>query len=141
MRRSSPPEDRLSSEAAGLLVALLEHPDMAQDLKPQLLAVPRTETTIMMDRLLDRARQEQEWGAPPILEACIVLGEVDPPQGQRLAAFLQDRPAAQIKPNIVPKIWGQPWADGVFTKWEQSEVEKPVKNAIKRRRENGNVAV
>ncbi|WP_137390416.1 KAP family P-loop NTPase fold protein [Rhodoligotrophos defluvii] len=135
------PEDRLSSEAAELLTALLQHPEMAASLKERLVRVPRAETTVIMDRLLDRARQEQEWGVPPVLEACLVVAEADPPQGARLAAFLGERPAAQIQANIVPKISDQPWAKGVFDIWDNKQVSRPVKNAIKRQRDNGNVAV
>lgn len=135
------PEDRLSSEAAELLTALLQHPDMAAKLKDRLMRVPRAEATVIMDRLLDRARQEQEWGVPPILEACLVLAEADPPQGARLAAFLGDRPAAQIQPNIVPKIGDQPWSKGIFDTWDRAPISKPVKAAIKRQRENGNIAI
>jgi predicted KAP-like P-loop ATPase len=135
------PEDRLSSDAAELLAALLEHPDMAGSLKDRLARVPRAETTVMMDRLLDRARQEQAWGVPPILEACMAVSELDPAQGPRLAAFLGERPAAQIEPNIVPKIADQPWALGLFRAWEAGDVSRPVKNAIKKRRVSGNVAV
>lgn len=128
------PQDRLSSEAAELLTALLQHPDMAVNLKDRLSKVSRPEITVIMDRLLDKARQEQEWGVPPILEACIVVAEADAPQGSRLAAFLSDRPVAQIKPNIVPKISDQAWARGVLEKWESSSgVSGPVKTAIKRR--------
>lgn len=80
------PEDRLSSEAAELLAAMLQHPDMAMSLKDRLTRVSRAEIAVIMDRLLDRARQEQEWGVPPILEACLVVSEADPPQGARLAS-------------------------------------------------------
>jgi predicted KAP-like P-loop ATPase len=135
------PEDRLSSEAAELLTALLQHPEMAAGLKDRLALVPRTEITVIMDRLLDRARQEQEWGVPPILEACLIVSDADPPQGARLAAFLRERPAPQIQPNIVPKIGDQSWADGVLDAWERASVSRTVKTAIKRRRENGNVPV
>lgn len=135
------PEDRLSSEAAELLAALLQHPEMAASLKDRLTKVPRAETTVMMDRLLDRARQEQEWGVPPILEACLALAAADPPQGSRLAAFLGERPSAQIQPNIVPKIGDQPWSKGVFEAWDRGQISRPVKAAIKKQRENGNVAV
>lgn len=135
------PEDRLSSEAAELLTALLQHPEMASSLKGKLLRVPRTETTVIMDRLLDRARQEHEWGVPAVLEACLVVAEADPPQGARLAAFLGERPAAQIQANIVPKIGDQEWSKGVFDIWDRGQVSRPVKAAIKRQRENGNVAV
>lgn len=136
------PEDRLSSEAADLLGGLLEHPDMASGLKDRLTKVPRPEMTVIMDRLLDRARQEQEWGVPPILEACVVTAEADPPQGSRLAAFLSERPAAQIQPNIVPKIGDQPWAADVLNAWDKATgLSRPVKAAIKRWRDNGNVTV
>ncbi|CAH0496400.1 P-loop NTPase fold protein [Novosphingobium sp. CECT 9465] len=135
------PEDRLSSEAAELLTALLEHPDMAASLKDRLVRMARAETTVMMDRLLDRARQEQDWGVPPILEACLALADADPVQSARLAAFLRERPAAQIQPNIVPKLADQPWAKGVFQAWESGDVSRPVKNAIKKRGNDGNISV
>ena len=114
---------------------------MAASLRERLAKVSRAETTILMDRLLDRARQEQAWGVPPILEACLAMSDADPTQGARLAAFLRERPAAQIEPNIVPKVGDQPWASGLFRTWEGGDVSKPVKAAIKKRRENGNVAV
>jgi predicted KAP-like P-loop ATPase len=127
-------EDRLSSEAVDLLTALLKQPAMAAGLKPRLLKLPRNETTLLMDKLLDKARQEQEWGVPDILEACLTLSEADPVQGPRLAAFLAERPPSQIQPSIVPKISDQPWATGVFTKWESVAVSRPVKAAITRGR-------
>lgn len=136
------PSDRLSSEAAELLTALLQQPDMAANLSGRISKVSRAEITVIMDRLLDRARREQEWGVPPILEACLATAQTDPPQGSRLAAFLAERPAAQIKPNIVPKIADQPWVATVFEKWENAAgISKPVKNAIKRQREDGNISV
>ncbi|MEO2218739.1 P-loop NTPase fold protein [Chromobacterium vaccinii] len=135
------PEDRLSSEAADLLSALLKHPDMAAALGERLSKISRTETNVMMDRLLDRARQEQIWGVPPILEACLALSEADPVQGARLAAFLRERPIVQIEPNIVPKIGDQPWAADLFQAWVDAGVAGPVKASIKKRRGNGNVAI
>jgi predicted KAP-like P-loop ATPase len=129
------PQDRLSSEGAELLSALLEHPDMAASLKDRLSKVPKAEMIVIMDRLLDRARQEQEWGVPSILEACLVVAEADLPQGARVAAFLADRPPAQIKANIVPKIADQPWAKGVLDTWDKTAgISTPVKAAIKQRR-------
>lgn len=124
-------EDRLSSEAAELLDGLLKHPEMSAALKPRLAKVPRIELTIIMDRLLERARQEQEWGVPPIFEACLTVTSLDQGQGGRLAAFLRDRPASQIKPSIVPKIADQPWAKSVFDTWEKADTARNVKTAIK----------
>ncbi|MEK8121664.1 P-loop NTPase fold protein [Methylocystis sp. IM4] len=134
------PEDRLSSEAADLLTALLKHPEMGASLKSRLVHVQRSEITVIMDRLLDRAREEQVWGVPAVLEACLSVAEADPPQGARLAAFLRERPPAQIQANIVPKIADQPWARDIFDVWKHGQVSRPVKNAIKQR-EDGNVTV
>jgi predicted KAP-like P-loop ATPase len=129
------PEDRLSSEGAELLEALLSQPDMAAELKGRLEKIARAEIGVIMDRLLETALQQQEWGVPPILDACLIVGEVDVTQGARLASFLADRPGTQIKPNIVPKIMGYPWTETVWTRWEaNAKVGKPVKDAIKAKR-------
>lgn len=135
-------QDRLSSEGAGLLAALLEHPDMASELMARLKTLPRVETSVIMDRLLDVARQEQEWGVPPILDACLAVAQAETTQGPRLAAFLSERPPTQIKANIVPKIAGYDWTETVWGSWEKNpRVSRPVKNAIKARREDGNVVL
>lgn len=126
------PEDRLSSGAAEALTAILEYPDMAAEMYDSLVDLPRPEMTVVMDRVLERARQEQEWGTPPILDACLVIAAADLSQGNRLAAFLSERPPAQIKPSIVPKIGDQPWAGDVFEEWRQADVSAPVKSAITR---------
>ncbi len=110
--------------------------------KEWLTLPPRIADHDLRGVLYDQARQEQEWGVPAILEACLVVATADAPQGARLAAFLSDRPAAQIKPNIVPKISDQHWAHSVFDKWEKSTaVSTPVKKAIEQRRKDGNVRV
>lgn len=135
------PEDRLSSEGAELLAAMLNNPDMADRLKDRIAAVQRTELLVVMDRLLDRARQEQEWGTPPILEACLAVVRADPAQGARLAAFLRERPPAQITAGIVPKIADQLWARDVFKKWRDGGVSGPVKAAITKREKNGDISI
>lgn len=123
------PEDRLSSEGAELLRAILEHPDMAAALHNRLSRLPRSETAIIMDRVLDRARQEQEWGTPPILEAALAVTAADPAQGARLAAFLRERPHRQISASIVPKISDQPWSEEVYDAWRKGDVSPAVKRA------------
>jgi predicted KAP-like P-loop ATPase len=123
------PQDRLSSQAVELLTALLTHPTMAMTQKESLKQISKMEIQVVMDKLLDQARQEQIWGVPDILNACLIVSEVDPTQGNRLAAFLSERPTTQIQPDIVPKIKDFDWAKGVFDKWDKS-VSKVVKNAI-----------
>ncbi|HWM49122.1 MAG TPA: P-loop NTPase fold protein [Xanthobacteraceae bacterium] len=125
------PEDQLSSESAELLSGLLQHPEMAGSLSAKVAKIAPAEKSIIMDRLLDRARQEQEWGVPDILEALLVVGSADPAQGLRVSAFLSEVPASQIKASIVPKIGDQPWAKSLFQRWDQGDVSIPVKKAIK----------
>jgi predicted KAP-like P-loop ATPase len=127
------PQDRLSSEAAEVLAALIDSPGVADSQKGRLARIPRLEMAIIMDKLLNEARKVQEWGAPPILGACLAVAGADPTQGQRIAAFLIDRPASQIKPSIVPKIEDQPWAAEVFAAWEKADVAGTVKRAIKQK--------
>lgn len=128
-------EDRLSTEALNALEAMLEHPGMAVSIKSDLMSLARPEIGVIMDKLLGRAHQEQEWGAPEILDACLVLISIDPTQGQRLSGFLLDRPVIQIKANIVPKISDESWARDVLESWEEDDgVSIPVKKAISARR-------
>lgn len=136
------PEDRLSPEGAELLQALLEHPDMASSSKEQLQRVQKPELSVIMDRLLAKANQEQEWGTPPILDALILIAQTDSAQAQRLGGFLKDRPAAQVKASIVPKLDGETWIVGLFDYWlEDDDITRPVKNSINSRRRNGNVSI
>ena len=133
-------EDRLSSEGAELLAAVLEYPKVAGELHDRLIRLPRPELTIIMDRILERTRQHQEWGVPAVLDAAIAVADADPIQGGRLAAFLEERPTSQIKPNIVPKIGDKLWAGPVLNSWYDSTVAPQVKRAITRERKNsGNV--
>ena len=125
------PEDRLSSEGAELLTAILKNPDMAASLHERLAALPRPEISVIMDRVLGQARREQEWGTPPILDACIAVAKADPSLASRVAGFLSERPPGQIKPGIVPKIGDHSWAAEVFARWKATDVSTPVKNAIK----------
>lgn len=129
------PEDRLSTEAAGLLEALLGQSSMAANLLDSLKLISRSEISILMDKILSKAQQQQEWGAPDILESALVLAKVDATQGQRLANFLQGRPPIQIKASLIPKISDQPWAKTVLDEWLiDSDIIGPVKQAINSRR-------
>lgn len=132
------PEDRLSSKGAELLAAIMTYPDMTSNLKDDLLNLTRPDLNVIMDKVLDRARQEQEWGTPPILDAAITVASADQTLGKRLAAFMVERPPSQIKPSVVPKIGDQPWTEEVFKKWLTSDVNQTVKNAIKQK-DNGNI--
>jgi predicted KAP-like P-loop ATPase len=122
--------DRLSAASADVLSAFLESPGLAGSLSDALKGLPRADLAIIMDRLLERARREQTWGVPPILDACLVVSRVDKTLASRLAGFLTERPPAQIQPNIIPKLADEPWARDLFARWDAAGVSKPVKAAM-----------
>jgi predicted KAP-like P-loop ATPase len=126
-------EDRLSPEAAAVLAGLLSNPAMAAtaSIKPKLAALTPPERATIMRNLLSRARQEQTWGAPDILTACLAVADADAAQADSLVAFLAGIPPTQLQPSIVPKISGRPWTKTVYDEWKNDDgVAKPVKNAI-----------
>jgi predicted KAP-like P-loop ATPase len=107
---------------------------MADRLNGRLLSLPRGELVLIMDRVLERARRETEWGAPPILDAMIALASVEPSQSRRVAGFLEKLPGAAIKPSIVPKIGDEPWSAELFRDWQtEPAISQTVKRAIKAR--------
>jgi predicted KAP-like P-loop ATPase len=130
------PENRLSQAASDVLSALIEHPDMADSLKDKFPEIDARSLGVILDKLLELARGEQDWGAPKILTACLAVSRTDIALGRKVAGFLKDRPASQIKASIVPKIRGEVWASEVFAKWQaDDEVIEVVKNAITRKAE------
>lgn len=126
------PQDRLSSDGAEVLEALLSQPSMAKQLRDKVRGLPRAELPLIMDQLLLQAAQEEEWGTPDILTACIELAEADPAQGERLASFLSERPLSQVEASIVPLLGDRAWAKSALDKWHKSPVAGPVKRAIEK---------
>lgn len=124
------PEDRLSSIAADLLEAILKNPDVANSLKEDLNQLPRMELSVIMDKLLEKAKQEQEWGVPAILKPCLTVSAIDETQARRLVSFLMEIMPAQIKPNLVAKLNNEPWSSQIFEKWLSMPVDSIVKKAI-----------
>lgn len=134
-------DDGLSSTAAELLKALIEHPSEAAAIKGSLAAVHVSEQAKMFSRLLDLARKEETWGVPDILEALIVFAQVAPTLGTSLSGFLGERPPSQIQPDVVPRIIDEPWANGLFDAWtNNSAISEVVRGAIKRAGSRGNVS-
>ena len=126
-------EDGLSSTAAEILEALVDHPREAQALSERIKTLTGAEWDQMFDQLLDRARREESWGVPDILEALLTMVHVVPHLGRSLAGFLQARPPAQIRPDLIPRLSDEGWAGELLTSWtSNADIEEPVKVAISR---------
>jgi predicted KAP-like P-loop ATPase len=123
--------DQLTSDAAELLAALFQLKQVSLPLRDKIAKLAKRDRTLVMERLLTRAHQVQEWSNPPILAACMTVAAADPEQADRLAAFLGQLPPQQIRPAVVPLISGQPWAAPVLDRWAGAADTQPtVKKAI-----------
>lgn len=126
-------DDKLTPEAQELLSALTDNPDMAltktvSDMKKN---VSLAEMNIIMDKVLQKARLEEEWGTPKILESCIFLSRADLSLAERFKAFLDGLPPASIKAGLIPKIADESWASSLLIKWKSERgYSSPVKKAI-----------
>ena len=123
-------EDRLSSDGMELLEVMINNPEVASSFADKLKAIPKSELSIIMDRILDKAKQEKEWGTPKILDSLITVAKLDTTQAQRLAIFFKNVKPAQIKPAIVQKIGSEIWAKSVLEHWLQQDIPEPLNKAI-----------
>jgi predicted KAP-like P-loop ATPase len=122
-------DDRLSAAAIELIEAVLGKPALAERLQGKLNELPRSEISVVMDRVLERCRTETVWGAPDIIKAALAVTRVDEQQAMRFAAFLHELTPEVLKPAIVMAIKDEPWAKEVFEHWA-GQVKGPMKAAI-----------
>ncbi len=125
--------DQLSSEAAEILEALLSvdgRPSLV--LAEKLRSLPGREVVLINERLMARARQEQECGPPAALCARLTVLDADPEQATVLARFLESIQTSLLRADIVPLLGDRKWARKALAKWQRaSDTPKPVKKAIK----------
>lgn len=124
--------DQLSAEAAELLSALLELRQQASaELTTKLKTVGKRDLGLIMDQLLSRARQVQEWGTPSVLYAFITVINADQAQAAPFVYFLRQLPRTQLKPQIIPLLKDKPWIGDLLSFWgSQADTPIVVKKAI-----------
>lgn len=127
--------DQFSSEASGVLAALLALETNASSLlADQLRSLSGRELSLITARLMVRARQEQEWGTPPVLWALLTVIDADLQQAPAFARFLESIPRVLLQPDIVPVFDGREWAATALEKWSQDdETPLPVRRAMSAR--------
>ena len=126
--------DELDPKALDLLAAILDHPATAAEFEDDLQSLSKSDRSIIMDRVLEKAASETAWGTPDVLDAMICLSAIEKELADRVASFLRGRSASSVQASIVPRIGKLSWADGVLLHWSESEVSQPVKKAIQRSR-------
>lgn len=126
------PSDKLSSNAAGIMEALLGLTRRCPAaLVSQIRDLPGHEVALVMDRILARARQESQWGTPSALFAAMAVVAADESNAGTLRTFLSRIPASQLQPDIVPILGDYPWSAELLSSWKtSSSTPGPVKKAI-----------
>ncbi len=114
-------EDRLSSEAAELLTALVEEARRRCASQRRPCRSPRGLNCRSSWSASSRRHVRNLVGDPSCARRLPGYHtEVDPEgQGQILRGFLGGRPLPQISPGIVPRIAQYPWAQVVFRRWKR----------------------
>lgn len=131
--------DQLSEEAANLLEALLAIKQApAKEFINKLKAVSKRELSVIMEKLIARAKQMTEWGSPGILHALLAMTEADGTFADNVSRFLSQVPPKQLKPAIVPLLKEKPWALQLLNTWkEHAETTSQVKKAIEAEMKGG----
>ena len=124
-------DPEMSAKATELLAALVTHPRSAPDSRDALATLAPTDLRLMLDRLLDLAAQEKNWGAPHIARPAIEVARVAPNLGPTLAAFFMRLPVSTLLPSVIPFVKDEPWAAAVLAHWNaDADVAPNVRKAI-----------
>lgn len=126
------PSDQLSSEAAKIMEALLGLTRKCPDpLIEKVRDLPGREISLVMDRLLTRARQEEVWGTPNVLFAILGVIDADDSQSKAFTTFMSRIPVSQLRADIIPVIGNYDWTKDIFDEWKNNaSTPGPVKKAI-----------
>lgn len=123
--------DRLSSEGASLLEAILRLTNPSPALAAKLKPLPLSEISLITDRVLARARKVDQWGTPPILHGMSLLAAVPGEHVGKIQRFLAGVEVSKLAAGIVPLLADKPWGQEVLRTWAQAAgVPTPVKRAI-----------
>lgn len=124
--------DQLTKEALDALEALFAiKTQVSLPLLEKIKVLSPREQVLVSDRVLQRARQTQDWGTPPILFACLTLAEASADLANRFAGFLRSVPPSRITAALIPILSDKPWAKPLLKYWrDHAETPGPVKKAI-----------
>jgi predicted KAP-like P-loop ATPase len=124
--------DQMSTAAIELLEGLLKLTSATSAFTQSLRALAGRDRTLIVERLMVRARQEQSWGKPNVLWAFLAVIEAAPEAGTAFAKFLTQLSPSRLTPAIIPLLGDKPWAREALDTWAKSaEASATVKKAIK----------
>ena len=123
--------DRLSSEGAGLLEALVKLASPSPALGEKVKALPAHELSLISERILARARNVEQWGTHPDLHAMNLLTGTPGEHGGSIQRFIKNIPPSNLTAAIIPMLADKAWGEDVLRIWAAApETPDPVKRAI-----------
>lgn len=123
--------DRLSSEGAELLEAVVKLNAESAAVSGKLKTLPAQELGIITERILGRSRMVNTWGTPNELFGLLTLAQAPGEHVQSITRFLAGLPGSQLTAAIVPLLADKPWAPPILTSWaSKADIKDPVKRAI-----------
>lgn len=123
--------DELSSDAKSALDMLLKMTTSSTIVDAELANLSTTELAIVTDTVISKARQENAWGTPTILNAIQALAGASPLSASTVTAFFAEIPTSQIKPSIAPRLANSEWGKQVLTEMNSREdLKREAKRAI-----------
>lgn len=125
--------DQLSAAGLDLFVALSEVKTATPTLfLAKLKELPKREVSLILAKLLDKARPVEKWGVPPILHACMAVALVDSEHAATLGTFLrQSVLPSRLDASLIPLLADKPWAKAALEHWAtDKDTPSTVKKAI-----------
>ncbi len=123
--------DRLSSEGAELLEAVIKLKSESATVGAKLKTLPAHELGIITERVLGRARMLNAWGTPNELFGLLTLALAPGEHTHTIARFLAGLSGSQLTAAIVPLLADKGWASPVLSGWAaKADIKEPVKRAI-----------
>lgn len=115
-------DDRVSKEAQDVLnEAVSLRLKASADLKARFGRLVPDERSFIVDKLLERAASESEWGTPDILWGLAMSADADADAAKRLVVFLTGLDSAALKAPLVPRIRDTTWGLEVISEWRSRE--------------------
>lgn len=111
-------DDRVSKDAQDALGEMITLKlKGTSDLRDRFEGLVPEDRSFIMDKLLERAASEPEWGTPSILWGLSLAADVDADAAKRLVVFFSSRASTVLTPSIVPRIRQADWGKQVIEEW------------------------
>jgi predicted KAP-like P-loop ATPase len=112
--------DQFSSEAADAMASLLAiKSQISTTAAGQFKTLTLVQRAAVLERILQRAKNETSWGTPNILYACLTVAEASIEQ------------LAQLTPALMPLLADKAWAKPIIEHWQaQANLPPRVKKAL-----------